>query len=214
MAAARSHLAPFLEGPRPYLVVARNAVPVLGIYAFGWSAPLAAFLLWFDAVSALGALCALVIRHSDRLDATIDLSAVQSFLAWVLAMLFFGIPYLMLFLAFNAWYFKGDFWSAQVLHPVVLCALAAILAGNVFEESRRGFARMTQPEIHREFHRQIAMHTARSSAMLLLLFVLNARFFIAVVALALSYVEIYPMRALRFFGREHLVDDDFARTRD
>jgi len=40
-ALARSHLAPFLEGPGPYLVVARNAIPVAGVWVLGWSEQLA-----------------------------------------------------------------------------------------------------------------------------------------------------------------------------
>ena len=39
-----SHLAPFREGPGPYLVLARNAIAIAGVWMLGWSAQQAALL--------------------------------------------------------------------------------------------------------------------------------------------------------------------------
>jgi hypothetical protein len=39
-----------------WLVLARNMIPVVGIYGFGWSAALSVFNYWFDGLTALVAI--------------------------------------------------------------------------------------------------------------------------------------------------------------
>jgi len=41
------HLREFASNPDAWLVLARNLIPVVGIYGFGWSAGLAVFNYWF-----------------------------------------------------------------------------------------------------------------------------------------------------------------------
>ena len=47
------HLREFAARRAAWLVLARNLIPVVGIYAFGWSAALAVFNYWFDGLAAL-----------------------------------------------------------------------------------------------------------------------------------------------------------------
>lgn len=68
MQRARSHLSPFLESPRPWLVIARNSIPAIGVVFFGWSAALAMFEIWFDGVASLAAMLALQGRAFRRLE--------------------------------------------------------------------------------------------------------------------------------------------------
>src|SRR5439155_5800493 len=44
--------------PGAWLVLARNLIPVVGIYGFGWSAALTVFNYWFDGLTALAAIVA------------------------------------------------------------------------------------------------------------------------------------------------------------
>src|SRR5437762_4429512 len=47
------HLREFASRPDAWVVLARNMIPVVGIYAFGWSVALSVFNYWFDALTAL-----------------------------------------------------------------------------------------------------------------------------------------------------------------
>src|SRR5207249_8903314 len=52
------HLRELASRPDAWLVLARNLIPVVGIYGFGWSAALTVFNYWFDGLTALAAIVA------------------------------------------------------------------------------------------------------------------------------------------------------------
>lgn len=60
------HLREFASWPDAWQVLARNLIPVVGIYGFGWSAALAVFNYWFDGLSALAAIVAALIPRALR----------------------------------------------------------------------------------------------------------------------------------------------------
>src|SRR5260370_10429946 len=49
------HLREFASRRAAWVVLARNMIPVVGIYAFGWSAAVSVFNFWFDGLTALAA---------------------------------------------------------------------------------------------------------------------------------------------------------------
>lgn len=202
---ARSHLAPFREGPAPYLVLARNAVPAAGVLFFGWSASTGMFMIWFDGIAALAALFALQIHAMRRADP--KFAEIPAPVAWLVMMLILGIPYWFMLSALAGVLLPGSFWTTELREPVLLAALGAVLLANLIEEGRRGYAGMSPPELRREFDWQFHMHLARVAILLLLMLFFRWKTFVAAAALALSYVEIYPMRALRFFGGADTLDE-------
>src|SRR6201995_4224064 len=60
------HFREFVANPHPWLVLARNMIPVVGIYGFGWSAGLAVFNYWFDGLTALAAILAALVPRALR----------------------------------------------------------------------------------------------------------------------------------------------------
>src|SRR5438093_12885314 len=60
------HLRELASRPHAWAVIARNLIPVVGIYGFGWSAALAVFNYWFDGLTALAAIVAALIPRSLR----------------------------------------------------------------------------------------------------------------------------------------------------
>src|SRR6266436_5102993 len=60
------HLREFASRPDAWSVLARNLIPVVGIYAFGWSAALTVFNYWFDGLTALAAIVAALIPRALR----------------------------------------------------------------------------------------------------------------------------------------------------
>src|SRR5438876_12446344 len=60
------HLREFASRPDAWAVLARNLIPVVGIYAFGWSAALSVFNYWFDGLTALAAIVAALVPRPLR----------------------------------------------------------------------------------------------------------------------------------------------------
>jgi hypothetical protein len=202
--AKRNHLAPFREGPEPYLVLARNAVPAAGVLFLGWPVATGMFMIWFDGVAALAALFALQVHAMRRADPTF--AEIPAPVAWLVMMLILGIPYWFMLGALAGVLLPGSFWTAELREPVLLAALGAVLLGNLVEEGRYGYAGKSPQELRREFDWQFHMHLARVATLLLLMFFFRMKYFVVAAALALAYVEIYPMRALRFFGAADTLD--------
>ena len=70
------HLRELASRPHAWAVIARNLIPVVGIYGFGWSTGLAVFNYWFDGLTALAAivgallLARWILTAIDRLHAS------------------------------------------------------------------------------------------------------------------------------------------------
>ena len=60
------HLRELASRPHAWGVLARNLIPVVGIYGFGWSAALAVFNYWFDGLTALAGIVAALIPRALR----------------------------------------------------------------------------------------------------------------------------------------------------
>lgn len=224
--APRSHLAPFREGSRAWLVLARNAIPVLGVHALDWSPAVAVFEIWFDGVTALAAMIALHLRAfaltepvakiPDGIPAHIGRHVQWGLMltVWLLLLGLLAIPYWFALFFFNAGLFRPGFWAALPGDPWLMLALLYVLASNVAEEFRRGYEKMSAAQARLEFNWDFSMHLARIGAILLAGFFFG-RFVIVPLALALSYVEIYPMRSLRLMGGDATLEaGNETRSRD
>src|SRR5919198_6226133 len=60
------HLREFASRPDAWVVFARNMIPVVGIYAFGWSVAISVFNYWFDGLTAVAAIVAAMIPRALR----------------------------------------------------------------------------------------------------------------------------------------------------
>lgn len=221
--AARGHLAPFREGAGPWLVLGRNAIPVVGVHALGWSTPFAVLEIWFDGVASLAIMLAFATWAVVRDDPEAFTPppgvprlppVVVAPLFWLFPFLILGIPYWFTFGAFHARLFDEGFWEGVWSDQrSLLVALGLAFAGNLLEHARRGISRMSDSELRREGQWQIHMHLARVMVILVVLFWFPLAG-IAILALALSYVEIYPLRTLRLLGLAETLDADARRGRD
>lgn len=204
-------------------MLARNAIPVIGVYWLGWSANVIIFQIWFDGVTALGAMLAFQIRAfagrgGKPFEAPpgipTNILPLVLALVWLIILLLLGIPYWFTMAFFSFAVFDGGVRDLPLGDPGVIVALLFVLVSNTLEESRRGYERMSDSEIRLEFNWDFSMHLARVAAMILVTFVLRLGLIIGL-ALALSYVEIYPMRTLRLLGGDRTLEaDNENRSRD
>src|SRR5215212_9188129 len=83
------HLREFAASPHAWAVLGRNLIPVVGIYAFKWSAALAVFNYWFDGLVAVAAITAAIVPRAVAESAKagikggVLLNIVRGGLTWV-----------------------------------------------------------------------------------------------------------------------------------
>jgi Family of unknown function (DUF6498) len=93
------HLREFASRPDAWAVIARNLIPVVGIYGFGWSAALAVFNYWFDGLTALVAIVTALIPRAVRETqprsvgaASAAMNLVRGVVTWTFLVGIVGLP--------------------------------------------------------------------------------------------------------------------------
>src|SRR5881227_2777154 len=91
------HLREFASRPHAWAVLARNLIPVVGVYGFGWSAGLTVFNYWFDGLTALAAITAALVpralRETQKKSAGVTITLVRGIFTWILLVAIVGMPY-------------------------------------------------------------------------------------------------------------------------
>src|SRR5881409_3001428 len=93
------HLRELASRPDAWAVLARNLIPVVGIYGFGWSAALAVFNYWFDGLTALAAIVAALIPRALRetqpksAHVTWIVTLLRGVVTWIFLVGIIGLPY-------------------------------------------------------------------------------------------------------------------------
>lgn len=184
--------------PDSWLIVARNLVPAVGVWFFGWSVELTAFNYWFDGVSALGAMIGVLLAG------TIPEGARQRDLppiAWVMfwfAMMFFvfgacAIPYWLLLnshLGVVHLDVVGKLFDGK---PSLWLAFGALLASHVWNALRAGYAGLANDAVKRRFGAQFWTLLIRAVAMLIVSHLGSAVLFVPGMALVLMALETRPL---------------------
>src|ERR1700759_1170475 len=93
------HLREFVSNRHSWAVLARNLIPVVGIYFFGWSAGLSVFNYWFDGLTALAAIIAALVPRAMResrkkTDSTNPvIQTLRGLVTWIFLIGIVGLPY-------------------------------------------------------------------------------------------------------------------------
>src|SRR3989454_12039913 len=91
------HLRELASRRDAWLVLARNLIPVVGIYGFGWSAGLTVFNYWFDGLTALAAITAALVpralRETQTKSAGLTITIVRGVFTWLFLVGIIGLPY-------------------------------------------------------------------------------------------------------------------------
>src|SRR5882762_10458358 len=91
------HLHEFASRPHAWGVLARNLIPVVVIYGFGWSAALAVFNYWFDGLTALAAIIAALVpralRETEGKSPMLAMSILRGVVTWSFLVGIVGLPY-------------------------------------------------------------------------------------------------------------------------
>jgi hypothetical protein len=198
--------------------MARNLIPVIGIYGFGWSAAVSVFNYWFDGITAVAAIVATLVPRalretrapSDTKNAAVIIFA--GLITWVALVFIVGMPYWIVLIPLHDLLLGSELRQQLAQSPGLWLAFGFLAAGNFWKALRLGYDTMPDKQLTQRARWDVYLLLLRGLAMFMmaspgLVFIL-----VPVMALLLTYFEIWPDRALgAVFGdptRLHEYDPD------
>jgi len=198
---AGQHLREVAQRRETWPILVRNFVPVVGVYGFGWSAGLAVFNIWFDGFVALAATIAMLVPRALRetmpspqglLD-HVNRGVAAVFL-WIFLAAFLALPYWIVLIPLHGLMFAPDVVDRLAHSPALWLTFGTIAAQNTWQAWRAGYDGLPERELKQKLRWNVYLLILRAVAMFML-----ANFAFVLVpplALLLSYLEIWPERAL------------------
>jgi hypothetical protein len=196
------HLRELASRPHAWGVLARNLIPVVGIYGFGWSAALAVFNYWFDGLTALAAIVAALIPRALRdtqpksVGATWVANLVRGLVTWVFLVGIVGLPYWIVLIPLHD-LLLGDQLRRQLAQsPALWLTFGSLAAGHFWKAFQLGYDAMPDKELKQRVRWDVYLLILRAMAMFIMAAHGLAFILVPLMALLLSYFEIWPERAL------------------
>jgi hypothetical protein len=196
------HLRELASRPDTWQVFARNLIPVVGIYGFGWSAALAVFNYWFDGLTAIAAIVAAMIPRALRETqqksdgATWAGNVVRGVAIWILLVGIVGLPYWIVLIPLHD-LLLGDELRRELAHsPALWFAFGSLAAGHFWKAFQSGYDAMPDNELKQRVRWDVYLLILRAMAMFVMAAHGLAFILVPLLALLLSYFEIWPERAL------------------
>lgn len=212
------HLRELASRPDTWLVLGRNLIPVVGIYGFGWSAALAVFNYWFDGLTALAAIVAALVPRALRetqpksAGATWAGNLVRGIVTWIFLVGIIGLPYWIVLIPLHD-LLLGEALRRELTHsPALWATFGSLAAGHFWKAFQLGYDTLPDKELKQRARWDVYLLMLRALAMFIMAAHGLAFILVPLMALLLSYFEIWPERALgAVFGdpsRLHEYDPD------
>jgi hypothetical protein len=196
------HLRELGSRPDAWTVLARNLIPVIGIYGFGWSAALAVFNYWFDGLTAVAAIVAALIPRSLRETqtpkdhATWAGNVVRGVFIWVLLIGIVGLPYWIVLIPLHDLLLGNELRRELAHSPALWFTFGSLAASHFWKAFRSGYDIMPDKQLKQRVRWDIYLLILRAMAMFIMAAHGLAFILVPLMALLLSYLEIWPERAL------------------
>lgn len=196
------HLREFASRPDAWVVLARNMIPVVGIYAFGWSAAVSVFNYWFDGLSALAAIVAALVpralreTQSRKDHVTLVGNIVRGVFVWLLLVGIVGLPYWIVLIPLHDLLLGNELHRELAHSPALWFVFGSLAASHFWKAFRMGYDTMPDKELKQRARWDLYLLILRAVAMFFM--AAHELYFILVplMALLLSYLEIWPGRAI------------------
>jgi hypothetical protein len=202
-AAAPQHLRELASRPGAWLVLGRNLIPVVGIYAFGWSAALTVFNYWFDGLTALAAIVAALIPRALRETQPKSVGAMSSVMnlvrgavTWIFLVGIVGLPYWIVLIPLHDLLLGNELRRELAHSPALWLTFGTLAAGHFWKAFQVGYDAMPDKELKQRVRWDVYLLILRAMAMFVMAAHGLAFILVPLLALLLSYLEIWPERAL------------------
>jgi hypothetical protein len=197
------HLRELTSQPHAWGVLARNLIPVVGIYAFGWSAALAVFNYWFDGLAALAAIVAALIPRALRATQpksvgvmSVATNVVRGVVTWIFLVGIVGLPYWIVLIPLHDLLLGNELRRQLANSPALWFTFGALAAGHFWKAFQSGYDAMPDKELKQRVRWNVYLLILRALAMFIMAAHGLAFILVPLMALLLSYFEIWPERAL------------------
>lgn len=203
------HLREFATRPGAWSVLARNLIPVVGLYFFHWSAALTVFNYWFDGLTALAAIIAVNIPRALRESqskaetecngsafGTAVRNVVYGVFTWIILLGIVGLPYWIVLIPLHE-LILGPELRQQIAHSAALWfAFGSIASGHLWKALRTGYDAMPDQQLKQRLRWDVYLLILRAMAMFVMAAHGLAFVLVPLMALLLTYFEIWPERVL------------------
>jgi len=197
------HLREFASRPQAWAVIARNLIPVVGVYGFGWSAALAVFNYWFDGLTTLAAIvaaltpCALRETQPKSVGAiSAAANLVRGVVTWIVLVGIVGMPYWIVLIPLHDLLLGNELLRQLAHSPALWFTFGALAAGHFWKAFQSGYDAMPDKELKQRVRWDVYLLILRALAMFIMAAHGLAFILVPLMALLLSYFEIWPERAL------------------
>jgi uncharacterized protein DUF6498 len=196
------HLRELVSRPGAWQVLARNLIPVVGIYGFGWSAALAVFNYWFDGLTALIAIVTALIPRALRETRPESVGALSvknitgAIITWVFLVGIIGLPYWIVLIPLHELLLGDELRRQLAQSPALWFTFGSLAAGHFWKAFRSGYDEMPDQELKQRVRWDVYLLILRAIAMFMMAAHGLAFILVPLLALLLSYLEIWRERAL------------------
>jgi hypothetical protein len=197
------HLRELVSRPGACLVLGRNLIPVVGIYGFGWSAALTVFNYWFDGLTALAAIVAALIPRALRETQPKTVGAMSSVMnlvrgavTWIFLVGIVGLPYWIVLIPLHDLLLGNELRRELAHSPALWLTFGTLAAGHFWKAFQVGYDAMPDKELKQRVRWDVYLLILRAMAMFVMAAHGLAFILVPLLALLLSYFEIWPERAL------------------
>jgi hypothetical protein len=197
------HLREFASRRDAWLILLRNLIPVIGIYFFGWSAALSVFNYWFDGLTALVAIIAALIPRAMRESPPKSGAArgpIKSFVLGVVTWAFLvgivGLPYWIVLMPLHDLLLDSELYLHIAHSPALWATFGAMAISHFWKAFRVGYDAMPENELKQRARWDMYLLILRAVAMFMMAAHGLAFILVPLMALLLSYFEIWPERVL------------------
>ena len=195
------HLREFVSRPQAWAVLARNLIPVVGIYGFGWSAGLTVFNYWFDGLTALAAITAALVPRALRESQTkpesqalLPIKILRGVVTWIFLVGIIGLPYWMVLVPLHTLLLGENLRHQLAQSPGLWCVFGSIAVSHFWKAFRCGYDAMPDDQLKQRVRWDVYLLMLRGIAMFMMIGF--AIFIVPLMALLLSYFEIWPERVI------------------
>jgi hypothetical protein len=196
------HLREFAGNRHAWAVLGRNLIPVVGIYVFGWSAALAVFNYWFDGLVAVAAITAAMVPRALREmpgqsgSLFSPLNLLRGLVTWVVLLVVVGLPYWIVLIPLHGLLLGAELRRALADSPLLWLTFGSLAAGHFWKAFRSGYDSMPENELKQRVRWDTYLLVLRAAAMFFMAAHGLAFVLVPLMALVLTYFEIWPERVL------------------
>jgi hypothetical protein len=196
------HLREFASRPDAWVSLARNMIPVVGIYAFGWSAGISVFNYWFDGLTAVAAIVAAMVPRAlcetqTKADhATFVGNIFRGVFVWLVLVGVVGLPYWIVLIPLHDLLLGKELWQQLAQSPALWFTFGSLAVSHFWKAFRMGYDTMPDKELKQKVRWDLYLLILRAVAMFIM--AAHGLYFILVplMAVLLTYLEVWPDRAI------------------